>query len=431
MKRHLTTFTNSEQQCARDCMVKHGFAYAEGLRPKVTPRALSFGTAFHAGPAALYRTIGTVPQDAALDVGMADGLTAIDASFKEWLDKVEPLTTQEQLDELYDYAKEAVADARWMFKHYCHTFRADITRLVPLAVERSFSVPMRNVLGRVVPHFRYAGVWDLVAFDPEHGDIVIFDHKTTKGDVGSIDRRVEIDTQMAGYLYALREMLISHPGAFVTKQSSHPFWPDAMDLLKACTGALPIGRIAYNVVRKKRPTAPQINQDGTVSIKAIDTLPEIYEDALEQQREPEWLTKAYANRESKGGELKFNEQATRYTELQVKQADVLQRLRDRGDTFIGRREFFRTPDEIERWRREAMTQANIIRIAEQNDKRDERGNLYRSTRYRNPGHCTGPASLPCSYRSLCIDDAPELRAAFDVVPRHVEVELANRDTEED
>jgi hypothetical protein len=414
MKRHLTTFTNSEQQCARDCMVKHGFAYAEGLRPKVTPRALSFGTAFHAGPAALYRTIGTVPQDEALELGMARGLAAIDDSFGAWLEKVEPLTSPEQLQELGDYAADAVLDARWMFKHYCHTFRADITRLVPLAVERSFSVPMRNVLGRVVPHFRYAGVWDLVAYDPEHGDIVIFDHKTTKGDVGSIDRRVEIDTQMAGYLYALQEEINAFNLWDIKDERRIPEIKRAFDGMR-------IGRIAYNVVRKKRPTAPQINKDGTVSIAAIDTLPEIYEDALEQQREPEWLTKAYANRESKGGELKFNEQATRYTELQVKQAGVLQRLRDRGDTFIGRREFFRTPDEIERWRREAMTQANVIRMAEAKPE----------LRYRNPGHCTGPASLPCSYRSLCIDDAPELRAAFDVVPRHVEVELANRDAEED
>ncbi len=413
MKTHLTIVTNSETQAARNCMVLHGFAYADGLRPRVAARPLSFGSAFHKGPEALYRTIGTVPHDEVEGIALERGLAAIDLALKTWLAKAE--AGNEPLQELYEYAAVAVADARWMFEHYVRTFRDDITRLVPLAVERAFDVPMRNVIGRIVAHLRYAGVWDLVAFDPEHGDIVIFDHKSTQGDISSIDRRVELDPQMAGYLYALREMLASDPESFIRAIGMmHPRAEEAITAIRGKTATL--GRVTYNVVRKKRPTTPNVNKDGTVSVAAIDTLPGLYEAALVAQGNPDWLDKARANVGAKGGEQKLAEQIERWDELKTKQTRLLDQLRAKGDTFIGRREFWRTGAEIERWRREAFVQAGLIRDAESNPL----------LRFRNPGHCTMPWSRPCVYRGICLDDSPELRAQFDVLPRHVEVEEASK-----
>jgi hypothetical protein len=417
-KRKLTVFTNSEAQAFRDCRRKWWFTYVRGLRPEVAAKALTFGTAFHAGCESLYRAIsdwrGKKPENEIFEQAIASAHAAMDHVFADWIEAV--WNSSAELNEsFFGDVKATVELARWCLVHYATTFRSDIVRLVPVAIERPFAIVVRDKAGRPQNHLRYQGVWDLVAWDPVVGDLVIFDHKTTSGTLDNIDRRVELDQQMGGYLYALREMI--RAGVFREQF-------EALGIPANPT----TGRIIYNVMRKKMPSVPHVNKDGSVSTAACDTTPEIFRAALEKQTEPEWLTKARdalneASADPKkivAAQAKYDGQVERWDELRAKQNALLDQLENRGEAFVSRREFWKSDAEIELWRQYAFAQGNDIRAAE----RDER------FRYPNPGHCTTAWSLPCVYRSLCIDDTPEIAASFRVEPRHAEVEAARKRDEE-
>ena len=389
----LTIVTNSELQTFRDCPKKWSYAYAEALRPMATSKALSFGSAFHAGTEALYRAIGTMPSDEVEGFASEAGRKAIGTRLAQWVAECEA-TPGVSVETLYADAAEAVATASWMFDHYVQTFRADIARLVPLGVELPFSVELRDRRGQRMPHMRHAGVLDLVAYDPEYGDIVLYDHKTTSTAISAIDRRVELDPQMGGYLNALVETLRHDPGLLLSGARARPHHPRQAEAIDALTTKLEqttVGRVSYNIVRKKTPSVPKVNKDGTVSVAAIDTLPEFYEKALADQVE-------------------------RGKPIEEKQAELLRTIQGKGDSFIGRREFFRSGRDLESWRAETFEQARLVRAAERDVAR----------RYRNAGHCSMPWSMPCSYRSICLDDSPEIRSMFVEVPRHNEVDEARK-----
>lgn len=393
----LTVLTSSEVQTFRDCPHKWGLVYERGLRPKVAPRALKFGGAVHKGLEEAIRFMGHPDFVGLSPEQLHDALaprahTAINREFGEWYKRrLAAGLDDEALMELANEAEETQATARWMVSHYLRKHAADWTNLVAVGVELPFQVRLRDRRGYHSPHTAWAGVMDVVAYDRNVGDLVVFDHKTTSGDVSSVDRRVELDPQMGGYLYALRELLAS--GAL---KSSHREVQTILDLA-AAGGSVATGRVIYNVLKKKRPSEPKVNKDGTVSVAAIDTFPELYEAALAAQVE-------------------------RGKPIEAKQQDVLDRLRSKGDTFLSRREFFRSDDEVDRWRRETMVEARRVREA----IRDE------DARTRNPGHCTMPWSMACAYRAVCLDpDAPEHLEHFEVAPRHAEVEAAKeRDDEE-
>lgn len=420
-KRRLTVFTNSEMQTFRDCRRKWWFSYVRGLRPEVAAKALTFGAAFHAGCESFYRTIadwrGKKTDDEVFEQAVASAHTALDHVFAEWVDAV--WNSGSTLgDDFFEDVKQTVQLARWCLLHYVTVFRGDITRLVPIAIEKPFSIVVRDKAGRPQNHLRYEGVWDLVAWDPVFNDLVIFDHKTTSGTLDGIDRRVELDPQMGGYLYALREMI--RAGEFRERF-------EALGI-----PANPItGRIVYNVMRKKMPSVPHVNKDGAVSTAACDTTPEIFRAALAAQSEPDWLLKARDTldvlrsgapdaKKIAVAQAKLSEQEGRWREVRAKQDAMLETLEHRGEAFVSRREFWKSDAEIELWRQQAFAQGNDLRVAE----RDPR------FRYPNPGHCTTAWSLPCVYRSLCLDDTPEMAASFRVEARHAEVEAARKRDEE-
>ena len=399
MTRHvpgLTVVTNSELQTFRDCPQKWHFAYVENLRPKVAPRALSFGSAIHGGLAAglalhaarLAQQAGTSAEECA-EAGVAECKRLQNA----WFAKVVEHGTHgdEELEQLATEAEQTVDTSTWMVRHYFQTFASDLQHLVPLGIERSFELVLLDRTGRRLSHLRMAGVHDLVAYDRSAQDLVIFDHKTTSGEVQSIDRRVELDPQMAGYLWALREAI--RRKAFDAKLLAAL---DPVTYRRVLDGQVPTGRIVYNVLRKRRPRLPEVTQKGLVSAAAIDTLPEFYEAALGEQE-----ARGHARTE--------------------KQAELLARLEAKGDSYLSRREFFRSDEEIARWRREVFLDASRIRHA-----RRDPGLVT-----RNAGHCTMPWSMPCVYRQVCLDpSAPELRESFRVATQaHEEVAEAAREDE--
>lgn len=379
--RRLTVVTASELNAWRACPHRWGLAYAEGLRPRETAKPLRVGTAIHAGLAAACATIGATPpagldllswakREAARAIAAAhDEATAkIKASGVEWADDLEAET-----DEIAELGK-------WVSEHYVDRFANDWQHLVPIGIEVPFELPLRDVRGRLAPHLRVAGVIDLVAFDRRVGDVIVIDHKTTSGTIDGLDRKIELDPQIAGYVWAMREL--------VAKLAVNPLLTPAERELMSRPGVVS-GRVAFNVIRKSIPRAPKVNKDGRVSAAAIDTLPELYREALEVQA------------------------GDRRIPVTDEQRERLESLRGKGETYIARREFWLSPDDVERWRRELFVEAGRIRQAEQDP----------AFRTRNPLACTMASSPACAYRSLCLDPSAD-STGFEKRPRHVEVEEA-------
>lgn len=396
-KRRLTVVTSSELQTWRDCGYKWGLAYHDGLRPAVQHHAHAFGSAIHEGLRAAYEEHDPLR---AADAGVA----AMRHARNEWYAKlVTDSTSADELTDLAADAEEKEATSVWMLRHYVETFSDDWRWLVPLAIEAPFHLRMQNVMGARVGHLAYAGVWDLVAFDRRHGDIAVFDHKTTISSVDTVDRRVELDPQLAGYVWAVRRALwaadtsLGETKIDITKVPKVIAADPASKVVRYLTeaeaahirsGQCATGRVVYNVLRKKRPSEPHVNKDGKVSVAKIDTLPELYERALVLQETERKMPRS------------------------PEQGMLLSVLKSKGDTYLSRREFFRSNDEIERWRRELFVDAQRLRSAEEDP----------NERTRNPGHCTMPWSMPCAYRRPCLD--PQMTDGFVVRPRHAEVEDA-------
>lgn len=394
-KPSLTVVTNSERQAFLDCPQKWHFAYVENLRPKVAPRALGFGSAVHAGLAAGYSAMA----EARLTGTERDPVEAAEQATAQkqqswYADLYEHSNLNEDaLEQLANDAEQTVATARWMVRHYFRRHAVDQKHLMVMGIEMPYELTLVDRSGRRLPHLRAAGVLDLVAYDETAGDIVLADHKTTSGEVGSIDRRVELDPQMAGYLWALRELV--RRKLFAPKLLAQ--LPQAV-LRRFIDGKLPTGRVVYNVLRKKQPRVPPTLKNGRVSAAAIDTLAEVYDAALVEQEQ-------------------------RGFERTPEQRELLSKLEDKGDTFLSRREFFRSDEEVARWRREVFLDASRMREA-----RRDTGLVT-----RNAGHCTMPWSMPCVYRNVCLDpEAAEHRAAFRVADeRHEEVAEAREPAEDE
>jgi len=394
-KKSLTVVTNSELQTFRDCGYKWGLAYERGLRPKVAPRALAFGSAVHKGLEAICLTVGSRELVGGTETDLVTALgpvsdRAIATAFGVWFKaRLDSGISLDEMSALADEAEETQAMASWMVRHYIKKNHLDWTNRIALAVELPFNVPLRDTLGRRSPVISWSGVIDNIYYDRNVDDIVVEDHKTTAGDVQSVDRRVELDPQMAGYVNSARELFAS--GALLEMRPVNGMGLKVMDVLKrAQDDNIATGRISYNVLRKKMPSEPKVNLNGSVSVAAIDTFAETYEAALDRQ-------------------------TASGRPIEQKQQELLEKLRLKGDTFLSRREFFRSDEEIARWRSEVFVDARRLRGAAKNEKE----------RTRNPGHCTMPWSMSCSYRQICLDPtSPEHLEHFEVVSRHREVDAA-------
>jgi hypothetical protein len=263
---------------------------------------------------------------------------------------------------------------KWMLGHYFERTKADLDALVPVEIEQAFTVPLADARGRATKHLRYSGVRDAVFYDPTYNQIVLMEHKTTAGAPQDVERRAEMDTQTAGYLWALKHQ----------RSALRTIDGEALD------GAF-LGRVAYNVLRKAEPRPPKINQDGSVSVAACTTTAAMYADALNLQT------------------------TQRKIPTSVKQSEFLAKLATVTDPFFSRVEYHRTKEEIERWRSDTMVDAARIRAASLDPKQ----------RTRNTGNCNMAWSMPCAYRAICLDDQPELRANFRVSDDpHAEVRAA-------
>jgi len=274
-----------------------------------------------------------------------------------------------------------------MLDIYWRSNRADQTNYIPILIEAPFEAPVLNKAG-YPSHLYHQGVFDLVFLDRVFGDLVLAEVKTTGSEPMSIERRFEFDPQIGGYLYALKWLLSE--GRIINPETRRP-------LDRATT----VGRVVYNVSRKKAPSKPSINKNGAVSTAAIDTLPELYAQAMhEQVYEQPQLDKENPTERQIEAHMK---KVSTYEQTKAKQVEILTRLELRGTgPFFGRFEHYRSDDSLDLWAHEQLVTTRQMRSA----RRDS------SLCVRNELACNMPGAPSCPYRAVCIEDHPDVRGAL-------------------
>lgn len=401
-KRVRVEVTNSELGSFRSCRKKWWFQYEEKLRPKVKPRALAVGSIVHAGVAAMYRAIyenqlkhplGKAPP-LVTDQLSELALKAMQDKLSDFLvvlyDLISDETHQDRIDEMVAESKLMEQQAESCVVRFCERFAAeDQERFAIIAVELPFGVPLLDRNGTRRSLLTYGGVMDALMYDLEVKDLVLGEHKTTSQDAMELERRLDLDPQTTGYIYAANQLLEQ-------RALKHPH-------IAMLPSQVTCNRVMYNVVRKKGPSQPKLNKPDKhggqmVSTAAVDTLADYYENALVAQ-------------EAQGPKYKR-------TEKQV--ARLLKCYEP--SRYVARHEAWHSEQMIEVWRDETHEDAKLVRDARS-------GRLPLS---RNVAICNGPWNPPCRFRSICVQDSPERRAEYIVSDaRHAEVAEALEESELD
>lgn len=435
-KRTLHVITNSEVEDWDKCHALWGYRYGELLRPLEEPASLTYGDLYHAGCEAGWHAAWQdpeLPMATRRHQACAAAMQAVSWRASAFLAErglvTEAQAATEDEAEAWREVTESSEVAQWATFHYFQQEGTDLT-LVPLAIEAPFRVPIPTRAGHG-GFLQQEGKMDLVLWDRQQGQIILEDHKTTGYAVQVFEGKLQLLTQPTGYLRALGTLLDRVYTEGWWPEPGKGFWshttPAAMQLMQAHRGEIlssAWGQIAFNVSRRAKPKKPDVNllraakhvlaanphwaalaaaqeQDavarGEVSAAEIDTLPEVYEAALVEQETSRMLPRT------------------------DKQRARLEALRSKVSSFFQRFEFYRGPDELERWRQEQWIKSKAIRAAE----RDPR------ERTRNPYACTGPGAPKCLYAQVCqFPDDPVARAAFRVATeRHEEINDAGHRAE--
>lgn len=377
--------TNSELNTWRSCPHRWGLEYEEGLRPKVEAQPLRWGNMFHEGAAAGWE----LSKMGSSESPAQDATRAARERLEDYVASyLEELPDSDNADEIRE---ETEADAEcvwWALGHYFESVPHDLKKVV-LAVEQPFSMRLPNSKGTARGSWiTYSGKIDLVLWDPVMQRVEIQDHKGTGAAIDSFERKLELDTQMTGYLVAVRHLL-----------KTGKLWHRCLPELAWWNRT---GLIQNNVIRRKVPGTPKLTKltkkqctrnvhgplfdlqestgqpQGFVSVAQCDTLGSTYLAALKEQAEVRELAPTQ------------------------KQSDMADHLQSRGDTFFGQYSFMRDDDEVERWRREVWVHGRHIRAAKKEPLE----------RTRNPGACSLATSPRCPYAAVCQSNDSATRMDF-------------------
>jgi len=387
------TVTNSELQTFRSCRQLWDFTYRHLLHPKRSARPLAVGSAIHGGLAGMYRFIYECQKlgiNASTDEVVNAAHRGMNNKLAEHLqglyEKMEADPRGLNIDELVDESRATEAEVEGTVLRYVEAFASDMQNYRVLAVEQAFAVPMLADDGRATPRLMYRGVFDLVLFDPNIGDVILCEHKSTAGDARLVESKIDMDPQTTGYIWTLSRR------GFAAK------WKGAAPELYEHLDA-PVGRVFYNVLRKSGPKQPKWTKDGTLSAAACDTTRDVYEAALRIQEE-------------RGGPREDGKPVGPKPRSE-KQIEVLNAMSNDTGKWMKRHEVWHSQEEQQRWRREVVVEGGQIR----------RAIAGKLPVIRNPGHCNMPWSMPCAFRGICRHDTPAGRELdFRTVPNpHMEV----------
>lgn len=383
--------TNSEMAEFRTCRQRWWFKYEELLRPKLKPKPLTVGTTIHEGVAAMYRRIQQaqlqgvkVSLDELVSVAHEAQKLKLQTLLTAYVDLLTDDTPQYKVDEITSLAESMEEEAASTVQRFVETFGlADQERYQVLLLEHPFHVPLLDANGTRRSGLDYEGVFDLVLFDGDVGDVVLGEHKTTSSDAMEYENHLDLDTQTTAYIYALNVLIRTNPEvrAMIAKYTG--------DDEPICN------RVLYNVIRKKGPREPGWNKPDKhggrmVSSAAVDTTRERFEVALQEQEA----------------------QGPKYARTEKQMERLLSC--HHGSRYVARHEHWHSAAVIERWRNEFHEDAKLVRDA-------RAGRLPLS---RNPSVCTGAWNRPCPMRPICIEDTPEGRRHGYIVGDHRHAEVA-------
>lgn len=377
------TVTHSELNTLWSCPWKHRLRYELQLDPPGFDDSgpLRTGSLVHQALAAVYSTIQRVQgMSGTASIDQLHTVAHATLDLARGANEAAALFEGQFADEVRAAFDEDIATARTCIDLFVeHIAPRNAERYDVLGVEMPFRVPLLTTAGRRWGD-QLEGVMDLVLRDRALGTVVLAEHKTTVGEAHAYETRLQHDAQAPLYTYALRHLF----------------------------GDLARGEVVLNVIRKTAPREPSINQDGTVSIAAVDTTRSIYERALAAQGEPEWLTKARAlprsMPEPTGAAVQIahsknlaaiEKNESRWRALRAKQ---LSRAESLGgiERFVAQHEFRVSNEQVQRAAFDAWQAARLIRLF-------RRGEL---TPWRVGSACRTFSSL-CAYHEPCTEGVIE------------------------
>lgn len=184
---HLEVLSNSAMACYRACPRQFEYRYVRRRRPHRTSEALRFGSFFHVGLNAWWKTQG-------------DGQARLEAALEVMRKRAE-----ERPDDVDEY--EQVKAEELMIGY---TARWGEQELETVDVERVFEVSLINPETQAASRtYRLSGAIDAIARTAD-GRIVQVEHKTTSSDIGAGSdywRKVSaLDPQVSTYQAAMRSL---------------------------------------------------------------------------------------------------------------------------------------------------------------------------------------------------------------------------------
>lgn len=172
--------TASRLTCQRTCQRKHWIEYELGVRPLARSRALSFGTAYHAGLARWW-------WDFQLDEGGRVQQMLVAFRHAAEVEELDPFDVVLGEELLLGY------HVRWVGEGW-----------ETLGVEVQFEIPLKNpATGAASRTFVETGKVDVVARHLESGRVKVVEHKTAGGDISAGSeywQRLELDGQVSIYV---------------------------------------------------------------------------------------------------------------------------------------------------------------------------------------------------------------------------------------
>lgn len=386
--------TQSELGTFRLCRQKWSYAYERRLRPKKKAVPLRVGGYVHDGHEAVYRHLlaheetirlgDFISTDELMHVGskrMGTRLAINESDLHFGIDGP-------ALEEMVEESRAARAQAEAALELLVSEFgQEDQRRFRVVQVEEKFSIPLRTDRGHRTALVWIEGKLDLVVEDREDRALSLVEAKTVGGAADTFDLKHDVDPQPKTYTYAMRYLF---PGREV-------------------------GRTIYSCVRKKKPSLPETNQNGMVSVRKIDTLASYYQGALDAQVSEEDFVRG-----AKNPHLKAEE----YRRTREKQDAILHSLSSSRARWVCRHEVVFQPRDVDRWRHEAVGESRVIRMV-----RNGRVPIT-----RNGAACRQPNLPDCAYRRLCTwpeeEEPAELLALYDV-GEHRHPELHDEEVEHD
>ena len=303
MKRHAT---NSMLGTLRTCPQLYRWKYIERLEPIQRSFVTSWGTAFHAMMEAFW-----------CDESVGDALTNwIDSELKRArklgaeVEKEIGFSQDAMIKEASDQILKIAKEASEVWNYHASFFREERAVSEPLAIEKTFDVPLLQRNGNRHPVWRLRGKWDLVL--RVGSQVILRDLKTTTRKPAEYALISELDSQPVAYTFAAR---------YLALDTDFPR-PDFFE---------------HYIVRRKAPSAPKILKSGGVSKVIPDSTEKKFREVLEANG---------INPEDYPGHLEA--------------------LQGRESRFLLRRGFSVTTEQITRWLEETRRLLRLATAIERN-----------------------------------------------------------------